>query len=98
VSLDVVALAHDTYSHQPAGIPRELRAVVVVARVQKVVLAKVKAKVKTGWGLSLLGSLFPEERPLPIRDGVAFGETPALSDFGALSAEQLNKFVGLDRP
>lgn len=83
---------------KPAGIPRELRAVVVVARSQKVVLAKVKAKVKTGWGLSLLGSLFPDERPLLIGDGVVFGETPALSDFGALSAEQLNKFVGLDRP
>ena len=80
------------------GIPRELRTVVVVGRRQSAIRAKVKAKVKTNWGLSLFGSLFSHARPLVIGDSVVFGVQPPLLDFGKLSKEQLGAFVGLDRP
>ncbi|KAK1826646.1 hypothetical protein QBC39DRAFT_386550 [Podospora conica] len=87
---------------RPAGIPRELRAVVVVERGDgeeegRVLLARVKAKVRTGWGMSLLGKLFPGERPLVIGEGVEFGEPPAGRDFEALSAEELGRFAGFGR-
>jgi len=81
-----------------AGIPRELRTVIIIGRSQKVVLAKVKAKVKTSWGISMLGSLFTQARPLLIGEGATFGEALGNDDFGALSTEQLDVFVGLDRP
>ena len=80
------------------GIPRELRTVVVVGRRQSAIRAKVKAKVKTNWGLSLFGSLFSQARPLVLGDSVVFGRQPPLLDFGKLSKEQLDAFVGLDRP
>lgn len=80
------------------GIPRELRTVVVVGRGQSTIRAKIKAKVKTNWGLSLFGSLWPQTGPLVIRDSVVFGDQPPVGDFKKLSKEQLGAFVGLDRP
>lgn len=80
------------------GIPRGLRAVLVVGRSQPSVQAKVTAKVKTNWGLSLSGSLFSQARPLLIEDSVAFGTQPLSDKFDLLTTEQLDAFVWLDRP
>ena len=80
------------------GIPKELRTVVVIGRKQSIIRAKIKAKVKTNWGLSLFGSLWPQAGPLVIRDSVAFGDYSFDNDFESLSKEQLSTFVGLDRP
>lgn len=80
------------------GIPRELRTVLVISRSQSTVRAKVKAKVKTNWGLTLFGSLFSQTTPLLIGDSVAFGNQPPLVEFEKLSEEQLYAYVGLDRP
>jgi hypothetical protein len=88
----------DEHKLRKEGIPREVRTVVVVGRSQSTVRAKVKAKVKTNWGLSLFGSLFSQTRPLIIGNSVAFGDQPPLNEFEKLSKEQLNAFVGLDRP
>ncbi len=79
------------------GIPRELRTVVVVGRSQPAIRARVKAKVKTDWGLSLFGSLFSQARPLVVRETVVFGDQPPVGDFAELSKEQLGAFVGLGR-
>ena len=80
------------------GISRELRVVLVVGRSQKLVMAKVKAKVKTGWGLSLFGSLFSQGRPLIIGEGTEFGTSPGVDSFDDLSEEQLGDFVGVEAP
>jgi hypothetical protein len=80
------------------GIPKELRTAVIIGRNQSVIHAKIKAKVKTNWGLSLFGSLWPQAGPLVIRDSVAFGDYSFGDDFESLSREQLGTFVGLDRP
>jgi hypothetical protein len=84
----------DEHKLRKEGIPREVRTVVVVGRSQ----STVRAKVKTNWGLSLFGSLFSQTRPLIIGNSVAFGDQPPLNEFEKLSKEQLNAFVGLDRP
>jgi len=83
---------------QKKGIPRELRAVIVVGRSQATVCARVKARVKTSWGLALFGSPFSQARPLVIAESAVFGRQPGSCDFGGLGEEELAAFVGLDRP
>jgi hypothetical protein len=74
--------------------------VVVVGRNYPAIHARIKAKVKTNWGLSLFGSPWPQTGPLVIQDTEAFGnhQVDLDQDFKTLSKEQLGAFVGLDRP